>query len=330
MTPACRAAVTACVLLAACAARAAFAQQKAAADYPSRAIRLVVPYPAGSSIDFPGHVLGPKIGAAYGQNFFIENRAGAAGAIGADVVAKAAPDGYTMLLTSSSHASLPSVYKNLPYDTLRDFAPVTLAARSVGSVLVIHPSVPARTLKEFIAFAKARPNTLNYGSGGVGNIMQFAAELFNVSAGTRITHVPYKGSAQVIVDLAGGRIEMGVISAVVVRGHVRSGKLRALAITAPQRWEKLAEVPTMAEAGVHGCEYAAWYGFWFPAGTPAEYAARFHAETVRAFDDPAIRGRFSDEGLIPVGSTPQAFGKTILAELEFHRGLVARIGLQPQ
>ena len=316
--------------LAAAFAGHAMAQQKAAPEYPSRAIRMVVPYPAGSSIDFSGHVLGQKFGAVYGQNFFIENRSGAAGAIGADIVAKAAPDGYTMLLTSSSHTSLPNVAKSLPYDTIKDFAPVTLAARSVGSVLIVHPSVPARTVAEFIAVAKARPNTLNYGSGGIGNLMHFAAELFNVAAGTQTTHVPYKGSAQVIVDLAGGRIDMSVMSAVSSVGYIRSGKVRALAITAPQRWDKLADVPTMEEAGVRDCVYAAWYGFWFPAGTPVEYITRFHAETVKAFEDAAIRRKFTDEGLIPVGAAPLEFSRVIAADIDFHRRLVARIGLQKQ
>ena len=320
----------ACITLAAIFAGHAIAQQKPLQEYPSRAIRMVVPYPAGSSIDFSGHVLGQKIGAVYGQNFFIENRSGAAGAIGADIVAKAAPDGYTMLLTSSSHTILPSVARSLPYDTVKDFSPVTLAARSVGSVLIVHPSVPARTVGEFIAVAKARPYALNYGSGGVGNLMHFAAELFNVAAGTQTTHVPYKGSAQVIVDLAGGRIDMALMSAVSAIGHIRSGKVRALGLTATQRWDRLADVPTMEEAGVRDCVYAAWYGLWFPAGTPLEYVNRFHAETVRALEDPAIRRKFTDEGLVPSAAPPLEFLRIINTDIDFHRRLVARIGLQKQ
>ena len=319
-----------CITLVTIFAGHAIAQQKPLQEYPSRAIRMVVPYPAGSSIDFSGHVLGQKIGAVYGQNFFIENRSGAAGAIGADIVAKAAPDGYTMLLTSSSHTILPSVARSLPYDTVKDFSPVTLAARSVGSVLIVHPSVPARTVGEFIAVAKARPYALNYGSGGVGNLMHFAAELFNVAAGTQTTHVPYKGSAQVIVDLAGGRIDMALMSAVSAIGHIRSGKVRALGLTATQRWDRLADVPTMEEAGVRDCVYAAWYGLWFPAGTPLEYVNRFHAETVRALEDPAIRRKFTDEGLVPSAAPPLEFLRIINTDIDFHRRLVARIGLQKQ
>lgn len=309
---------------------AAVAQGKAVPGYPQRPIRLVVPYVAGSSIDVVGHVLGQKLGVALGQNLFIENRGGAGGAIGADVVAKSAPDGYTMLLTSSSHSSLPTVSKHLPYDTLKDFAPVTLATRSVGSVLVVHPSLPVRNAKEFVELAKAHPGKLNYGTGGVGNIMHFAAELFNGAAGIRTAHVPYKGAAQVIVDLSAGRIEMGVISAVAVQSHIRAGRLRALAITANVRWEKLPDVPTMEEAGVRDCIYSAWYGFWYPAAVPADYVARFHAEVTKAMQEPAMRQRFLDEGMMPVGSTPQEFARTIVADIEFHRTLAARIGIAPR
>ena len=316
-------------LLIACAA-AAGAQSRPAPGYPSRPIRLLVPYVAGSSIDVVGHVLAQRLGAALGQNLFIENRGGAGGAIGADVVAKAAPDGYTVLLTSSSHTSLPAVSKNLPYDTVKDFAPVTLVTRSVGSVLVVHPSLPVRSVRDFVALAKAHPGKLNYGTGGVGNLMHFAAELFNDAAGIRTAHVPYKGAAQVIVDLSAGRIEMGVISAVAVQAHVRAGRLRGLALTAPARWERLADVPTMAEAGVRDCIYGAWYGFWFPAAVPPEYVARLHGEVAKALQDPAIRTRFLDEGMTPVGAAPAEFARTILADIEFHRKLAARIGITPQ
>lgn len=316
------------VLVAACGTAAA--QVKPAPGYPARPIRLLVPYVAGSSIDVVGHVLAQKLGAAYGQNVFIENRAGAGGAIGADVVAKSAPDGYTVLLTSSSHTSLPAVTKSLPYDTLRDFAPVTLVTRSVGSVLVVHPSLPVRTVRDFVALAKAHPGKLNYGTGGVGNLMHFAVELFNDAAGIRTAHVPYKGAAQVIVDLSAGRIEMGVISAVAVQAHVRAGRLRGLALTAPARWERLPDVPTMEEAGVRDCIYGAWYGFWFPAAVPPEYVTRLHAEVARALQDAAIRQRFLDEGMTPVGAAPAEFAKTIGADIDFHRKLAARIGITPQ
>jgi len=317
-------------LLVAIAPAAGYGQQQAAKDYPSRPIRLIVPYAPGGPMDFIGHVLGQKIGPVIGQNLFIDNRTGAGGAIGTGVVAKAAPDGYTMLLSSSSHTTLPSLVKNLPYDAVRDFTPVTLAAKSVGHMLAVHPSLPVRSVKEFVALAKAQPGKLNYGSGGVGNTMQLAAESFSLAAGTKLTHVPYKGVGQAIVDLLAGRIELCFVSAKSGLEHARSGRLRALAIAAPSRWSELADVPTMDEAGIKGYTYAAWYGMWFPAGAPAEYVTRIRGEVAKALDDPATRRTLTEQGLIPVASTPPEFAKAILDELEANRRLVARIGLAPQ
>ncbi len=319
-----------CAALLACAPAASFGQQQAAKDYPSKPIRLVVPFVAGGTMDFIGHALAQKIAPVVGRNLFIDNRAGAGGAIGTDVVAKSPPDGYTILLTSSGHTILPNVAKSLPYDPVKDFTPITLVARSAGSVLVVHPSVPARSVREFVALARAHPGKLNYGSGGVGHVMHFAAESFNLMAGTKLTHVPYKGVGQAIIDLLTGRIEVGIVSTTSVLPHIRSGKLRALGITAPVRWSELADVPTIDEAGVKGYTYVLWYGMWFPAGTPAEYVARIRAEVVKALEDPGTKRTFAERGLISVASTPQEFGKTILEEIEFHRRLVARMGLTPQ
>ena len=319
-----------CAVLLACAPAASFGQRQAAKDYPSKPIRLVVPYVAGGPMDFIGQVLGQKIAPVIGQNLFIDNRGGAGGAIGTDMVAKSPPDGYTILLTSSSHVTLASISKSLPYDPVKDFAPVTLLMKSVGSMLVVHPSVPALSVKEFIALAKAHPRKLNYGSGGVGNVMQFAAESFNLAAGTQLTHVPYKGVGQAIIDLIAGRIELCFCTPRSAVGHVRSGKLRALGIAAPARWSELPDVPSMDEAGVKGYAYGPWYGLWFPAGTPGEYVARIHAEAIKALEDPDTRRKFVEDGLVIVASTPQEFGKTIVDDIEFHRRLVARMGLTPQ
>lgn len=320
-----------CALLFACAPAASFAQQPAAKNYPAKPIRLVVPFVPGGTMDFISQVLGQqKIAPSIGQNIFIDNRPGAGGAVGTDVVAKAPPDGYTVLVTSSSHTILPAVSKSLPYDPVKDFTPITLVARSVGSVLVVHPSVPARSVKEFIALAKAHPGKLNYGSGGVGHIMHFATESLNAMAGTRMTHVPYKGIGQAMNDLLTGRIEVGVVSTTTVLPHVRAGKLRALGITAPVRWSEMADVPTIDEAGVKGYTYATWYGVWFPAATPSEYVARMNAEVVKAFKDPAATRTFAERGLIASTSTPQDFEKMIVEDIELHRRLVARIGLTPQ
>ena len=325
-----RAGVFWCAVLLACAPAASFGQQQAAKDYPSRPIRLLVPYAPGGGIDFVGHVLGPKIARTIGQNLFIDNRGGAGGAIGTDIVAKSLPDGYTILLSSSAHASLPSIYKSLPYDPVKDFTPITLVANSAGFVLVVHPSVPARSVKQLIALAKAQPGKLNYGSSGVGGVIQLATEAFNLMAGTQIAHVPFKGVGLAVLDLLAGRIDVIIIPGPVGLAHIRSGKLRALGITATVRWSELPDVPTMDEAGLKGYRYVPWYGMWFPAGAPAEYVTRVRAEVVKAFEDPETKRMFAEQGLVPVASTPQEFSKTIVDEIEFHRRLVARIGLTPQ
>ncbi|MDP2706240.1 MAG: tripartite tricarboxylate transporter substrate binding protein, partial [Burkholderiales bacterium] len=265
-----------------------------------------------------------------GQNLFIDNRAGAGGSIGTAVVAKSKPDGYTILLQSSAHGSLPSTYKSLPYDPVKDFTPITLVANSAGFVLVVHPSVPARSVKELIALAKAQPGKLNYGSGGVGGTLHFAAEAFNVMAGTQIAHVPYKGGSAAVIDLVAGRVDAVISPGMVVLPYIRSGKLRALGITAQARWSELPEVPTIDEAGLKGYSYVVWYGMWFPAGVPAEYVTRIRAEVVKALEDPQTKRAFTEQGTIPVASTPREFSKTIVEDIEFHRKLAARIGLTPQ
>ena len=226
--------VLCCAVLLACASKASFGQQ-AAKDYPSRPIRLVVPFVPGGTLDFIGHNLGPKIARSLGQNLFIDNRSGAGGAIGTDAVAKSPPDGYTILIASSGHTSLPSLSKNLPYDPVKDFAPITLTVRSVGNVLIVHPSVPARSVQQLIALAKAHPGKLSYGSGGVGHVMHFSAESFSMAAGIRMMHVPYKGLGQAMIDLIAGRIELTFASTATGLPHVRSGKLRVLGISAPTR-----------------------------------------------------------------------------------------------
>jgi len=322
-----RSAVYLCAGLIACAPAASFGQ--AAGDYPSRPIRMVVPFVPGG-IDAVGLVLGRKISPAIGQNMFIDNRAGAGGAIGTDIVAKSPPDGYTILLTSSGHASLPSVMKSLPYDPVKDFSPITLAARSVGFVLVVHPNVPAHSIKELIALAKAQPRKLTYGSTGVGAVVHLATESFNMLAGTQITHVPYKGTGGAIMDLMTGRIDMFIMVGTLALEHIRSGRLRALGITGQMRWNQLPDLPTIDEAGLKGYSYVVWYGMWFPAGTPTEYVTRIRSEVIRALDDPETKRALADQGFVGVGSTPQEFRKTISDDIEFHRRLVNQIGLTPQ
>jgi tripartite-type tricarboxylate transporter receptor subunit TctC len=299
--------------------------QVAQKDYPNHPIRMVVPYVAGGPMDFIGRTLNQKMAPALGQNFVIDNRAGAGGAIGTGVVAKSAPDGYTLLNTSSSHASLPVVSPSLSYDPVKDFTPITLVANSVGFVVAVGPSVKANTLQEFIADAKARPEKLNYGSGGVGNVMQFAAEFFNTSAGTKINHVPYKGVGEAITDLMAGRIDVCIGSATALAPLVKSGKLRALAITGKTRWALMPDVPTVDEAGVKGFVYTPWYGLWYPAGTPSEYVTRMRQEVVKALEDPEVKRSFAEQGYVTVGSTPAEFAKVIADEIDANKRLATKI-----
>jgi len=299
-------------------------------DYPAKPIRVVVPYAAGGPMDFIGRMLGRKMVPALGQNMVVDNRPGAGGALGTDLVAKAPPDGYTILLTSSSHASLPVITKSLPYDAVKDFTPISLVVNSVGFLLVAHSGVPARSVQEFVASAKAQPGKYNYGSGGVGNVMHFAAEIFNVMAGTKITHVPYKGVGQAVTDLVSGRIEVCFGPGTVLVPHVKSGKLKALGITASHRWSELPDVPTIDEAGVKGYVFVPFYGLWFPAGTPDRYVARVQSEVAKAMEDTEIKRAFADQGFVPVASTSAEFTKIILGEIETNKRLAARIGLTPE
>lgn len=308
-----------------CAVGAQAQNQVAQKDYPNHPIRMVVPYVAGGPMDFIGRTLNQKMAPALGQNFVIDNRAGAGGAIGTGVVAKSAPDGYTLLNTSSSHASLPVVSPSLSYDPVKDFTPITLVANSVGFVVAVGPSVKANTLQEFIADAKARPEKLNYGSGGVGNVMQFAAEFFNTSAGTKINHVPYKGVGEAITDLMAGRIDVCIGSATALAPLVKSGKLRALAITGKTRWALMPDVPTVDEAGVKGFVYTPWYGLWYPAGTPSEYVTRMRQEVVKALEDPEVKRSFAEQGYVTVGSTPAEFAKVIADEIDANKRLATKI-----
>jgi tripartite-type tricarboxylate transporter receptor subunit TctC len=306
------------------------AQKTAQPDYPSKAIRVVVPYAAGGPMDYIARTLGRKMAPVLGQQLLIDNRPGAGGALGTDVVAKSSPDGYTILHTSSSHASLPVITKSLPYDAVRDFSPITLIVNSVGFLLVSHPSVPAQNMKEFVSLGRTKRGALTYGSGGVGNVMHFAAEIFNDRAGTHLTHIPYKGVGQAIADLLGGRIDTCFGPGTVLLPHIRAGKLRALGISATQRWNELPDVPTIDEAGVKGYVFVPWYGFWFPAGVPETHVARIRNEVAKALDDPEMRRSFAEQGFVPVGSTPAEFRKIITDEIEANKRLAAKIGLVPE
>lgn len=300
------------------------------AGYPTRLVRVVVPFPAGGPIDVPARLVSQRLSETMGQQFVIENRAGASGRIGSDFVAKAPRDGYTLLFTHSSHTSNVSQFKKLPYDAVADFAPITQVNRTSGNLLVVHPSVPARSVKELIALAKARPGELNYASAGVGSPPHVGAALFVAMAGIQVTHVPYKSTVAGLTDVIGGRAEMIMSSPSFALPFIKEGRLRALGASGPRRLPELPNLPTIHEAGLTGYEFASWHGMWFPAGVPAEIVRRVHAEVAKALAVPEVRKQFVDGYLVPVGSSPEDFAAFIKKDIVVQANIVKQIGLDPE
>src|SRR5687768_13334012 len=293
-----------------CAAGLAGAQ-----TYPQRAIHIIVPFPPGGGNDTVARAIAQEASPGLGQSLVVDNRPGAGGIIGADAAARSAPDGYTLFLGGvASHAVNPHLHPKLSYDPIKDFAPITLVA-SAPSVLVVHPSVPARTIKEFADYARANPTKLNYASNGNGSSSHMAAVLYETNAGVKMTHVPYKGVGPALTDLMSGRIELMFNSIVAILPHIQSGKLRALAVTSKNRSSLLPEVPTIAESGWPAYEAGSWYGILAPAGTPPAIIDRLHKEIVKSLRDPEVQKRLSSEGADVIGSTPQEFAAHIKAEL---------------
>jgi tripartite-type tricarboxylate transporter receptor subunit TctC len=318
---------TLCALVFA-AAPAAFAQ-KVAPDYPSRPIRLIVPFVAGGPMDVIGRLVGQKITANWGQNFVIDNRAGAGGIIGTEAAAKAPPDGYTVLHTSSSHSQLPA-FNKLPYDPVRDFAPVTPVTRTVGYVLGVHPSIPVNSAQELIALARKNPGKFNYGNSGYGGVLHVGMEMFNAAANIKMTTVQYKGIGQMVTDLAGGHIDLAFVTPSNAIGLAKSGKIKALAISGAKRWKQLPDTPTTDEVGVKGFEYYAWFGFWYPAATPAEYINKLHGELTKAVAAPDVLTRFDEIGFETFVLSPAEFGKLVQRDIDLTRKVAARLGAKPQ
>ena len=287
-----------------------------ARDYPVKPVRLIVPFAPGGGNDTVARTLAQALGASIGQAVIVDNRAGAGGIVGAELAAKAAPgDGYTLFLGGvGSHAVNPSLHARLPYDPVKDFAPVALIA-SAPSVLVVHPSVPARSLAEFTALAKASPGGLNYASNGSGSSAHLAAVMYEAMAGVRMLHIPYKGLGPALADLLGGEVQAMFSSMVAIVPHIRAGRLRALAVTGKNRSALLPGVPTLAESGLPGYEAGSWYGILAPAGTPREIVLKLNAEIVKALAQPELRERLESEGAEVIGGTPEQFAAHIKAEL---------------
>jgi len=299
-------------LLLACAAAAPAAA--IAQTYPVKPLRLVVPVGPGGGTDILGRAIAQRLGDALGQLVVVENRGGAAGNIGTEVVAKSAPDGYTLVIVNTSFAVNPSLYRNMPFDTQRDLAPISHLTIS-PLLLVAHPSLPVRSVKELIALAKARPGEINFASSGSGQSNHLAGELFNTMAGVKMVHVPYRGGGAVLTDLLGGHVTLffgGIISTL---PHAKSGKLRPLGVTSSRRTRAIPEVPTIAEAALPGFEAVGWYGILAPAGTPREIVGRLSAEIVKIVQSAEMQERIVKDGSDPVGSTPEQFATFIRNEM---------------
>ena len=318
----------AAALLAACAAGFATATRAQPAPYPNQPIRLVVPYPAGGAVDFLGRQFATRLGTELRQTVLVDNRAGAGGLIGADHVAKARADGYTLVLgTNSSHSIAPSVVRKMPYDPVHDFAPVSLLAVT-PYVVVVHPDVPAKNLAELIALARARPGALAFGSAGAGTTPHLAGELFSTMTGTRLHHIPYKGSGPMVNDLLGGTIQLAFDNSAMAQ--IKAGKLRALAVTGPQRLASLPEVPTPAEAGLPGYEVLGWFGLYAPRGTPPEIVALLARETRKIMQMPDLVERITGFGLAPQPIAQAEFNAFLLADQAKWAKVVKDANIQPE
>jgi tripartite-type tricarboxylate transporter receptor subunit TctC len=282
--------------------------------YPTKPVRLVVPFPAGGTTDTIGRLIGQQLSARLGQQFVIDNRPGAAGGIGADIVAKASADGYTILLgTVATHSINPSLYARLPYDAVRDFAPISLLATS-PNVLVVNPMLPARSVQELVALAKAKPGALTFASGGNGTTHHLAGELFKGMAGVDMTHVPYKGNAPAITDVIGGQVNVMFDNIGNSLPHIKAGKLRALAVTGPVRSPVLPNAPTLAELGFGGYNITPWFGLFAPAGTPQTIITRLNAAVNAALHDKQVRDLLRSEGIEAQGNSLEQFRAFLQAE----------------
>lgn len=298
--------------------------------YPAKPIRLIVPFAPAGSADALARTIQPALSEALGQTLVIDNRPGASSTIGTDMAAKAAPDGYTLVLVTTTHTVNPSLIAKLPFDTVKDFAPVSLVV-SQPNILVVHPSVAAKSVKELVAMAKAKPGGMNFASGGNGSSPHLSGELFNIVAGTRITHIPYKGSGPGVTDLLGGHVQMMFAGPLALEQHIKSGRLRPLALADKRRSTILPDVPTMAEAGVPGMEgLASWTGMFAPAKTPDAILARLHEEVRKAVATAALRDRLTGIGVIPLGSAPAEFKLFIAAQVKQIADIARAAGIEPQ
>jgi len=298
-----------------------------AQTYPTKPVRVVIPWPPGGSNDVVGRIVMQRVAESTGQQFVVDNRAGAAGSIGADVVAKAPPDGYTIMVHSTSHVGNAHLYKKLPYDTLKDFMGVALLAAQPGA-LTVHPSLPVKNVREFIALAKKSPGTINYSSSGNGSAPHLSMALLVAMTGIKLVHVPYKGGAPQVTALVSGETQASLATVSTVLVHIQSGRLRALGVSSAKRSGVLPDVPTIAESGVPGYEMSPWIGVFTPAGTSKDIVNRLNAEINKALKTPEVSQLLASQALDALGSTPEEFDARIRADYDKYAKLIKLTGAQ--
>jgi tripartite-type tricarboxylate transporter receptor subunit TctC len=318
-------AAAACGALAALAAGAAGAQS----GYPSKPVRMIVPSSAGGGTDIVARIIAPDLSKRLGQQVVIENRPGAGTMIGIEAAARSPADGYTLLMGLSTLAINSALHHKVPYDPIRDFAPITVAVTS-ASILVVHPSLPVKTLKDFIAFARARPGQLNYASAGTGTYPHMTYELFLSMAGLKMVHIPYKGTAPAMTDMVAGHVATMAGTVLTALPHIRSGRLRPLGITSAKRSEVVPDIPTVAEGGLPGYESVQWYAVLAPAKTPADIVNRLHGELVKVLQSPEMKKRFAADAAETVGNTPEEFARHLRSELEKWEKVARNAGIEKQ
>ena len=310
-----------CALVLAAAAAPAQAQ-----PYPTRAVRLIVPYVPGGGTDFTARAIAPRLSDALGQQVVVENRPGGATNIGSDLVAKATPDGYTLLMAGAANAINMSLFAKPPYDAQRDLAPVSLCVKG-ANVLLVHPSLPVKTLKELLALARAQPGKLNYASSGIGSANHMAGELLKLVAKINITHVPYKGNAPALTDLIGGHVEILISGVPAVIGQIRNGRVRAVAIASLKRFPALPDTPTIDESGLKGFEATTWFGVMAPVKTPREIVGRLNAEIAKILATPDMRERLLGDGVEPIGGSTEVFATFLREEIDKYGKVVKAAGI---
>lgn len=307
----------------------ALAQAPGASGYPVKAVRVIVSYAPGGATDIMARLVAQKLTERMGRSFIIDNVTGAGGVIGDSAVARAAPDGYTLLGTSSTFAINPAVVAKLPFDPIKGFTPIALVARA-PFMLVVHPSVPAKSVRELVALAKANPGKLDYASAGQGTAVHLAVELFCSMAKVKMMHIPYKGSGLALIDLLSGQVQLTFANVLSSRAHVQSGRLRALAVSSAKRSAVLPELPTVSESGVPGYDTASWYGYLAPAGTPQPIVQRLNAEIIHVIKSPDMSERLATDGAEPAGGTPDDFGQFVASEIMRWRTVVQTAGIRLQ